>query len=283
MTMSINGKAAQKKALVVGISDYTRLQKLFCRNNGTEVYEVLSSLGFEISENKLVGEAKSEKVRDTIYDFFVNNRNTLDDTLLFYYSGYVVPDVYGDVYLALSDIDFDNPYRGGFSFVELTKVIQKCISTRVVIILDCCYRGSAMVTMNEKDSAKVGEYILDEKSRKLPVQGRYILSSNQTLQEAYALTTGQHGIFTYHLLEGLRGNGESIDSDGNVTPQSLGNYVYRKIMSLPSDERPKQRPMLKTEESRNVILVSYPKLKPLLPPPTTNKGRKQGWLKKSRH
>jgi hypothetical protein len=28
-----------------------------------------------------------------------------------------------------------------------------------------------MVTMNEEDSAKVGEYILDEKSRKLPVQG----------------------------------------------------------------------------------------------------------------
>jgi len=135
--------------------------------------------------------------------------------------------------------------------------------------------------MNEKDSAKVGGYILDEKARKLPVQGRYILSSNQTLQEAYALTTGQHSVFTYYLLEGLRGNTESIDSDGNVTPQSLGNYVYRKIMSLPSDERPK-RPILKTEESRNVILASYPELKPPLPPPSvmpTNKDWKQGWLK----
>lgn len=282
--MSINGKAARRKALIVGISDYISLQRLdFCKNNGTEVYEVLNSVGFEISEkNKLVGEAKWEKVRDTIYDFFVNNRSGHDDTLLFYYSGYVVPDVYGDIYLASSDIDFDNPYRGGFSFVELTKVIQKCISTRVVIILDCCYRGSAMVTMNEKDSAKVGEYILDEKSRKLPAQGKYILSSNQTLQEAYALTTGQHSIFTYYLLEGLRGNTESIDSDGNVTPQSLGNYVYRKIMSLPSDERPKLRPILRTEESANVILASYPELKPLLPPPSimpTNKGWKQGWLK----
>jgi uncharacterized caspase-like protein len=263
MTMSINGREAQRKALVVGISDYTSLQQLdFCKNDGTGVYEVLTSLGYKISdENKLVGEAKGERVGDTIYDFFVNNRNTPDDTLLFYYSGYVVPDVYGDVYLALSDIDFDNPYKGGISYVELTKVMQKCISTRVVIILDCCYRGSAMVTMNEKDSAKVGECILDEKSRKLPGQGRYILSSNQTLQEAYALTTGQHSIFTYYLLEGLRGNTESIDIDGNITPQSLGDYVYRKIMSLPIDERPKRRPMLKTEKSGNVILVSYPELR----------------------
>jgi hypothetical protein len=53
---------------------------------------------------------------------------------------------YGEIYLASSDIDFDNPYKGGFSFEELTKVIQRCISTRVVIILDCCYRGSAMTT-----------------------------------------------------------------------------------------------------------------------------------------
>jgi hypothetical protein len=193
-----------------------------------------------------------------------------------------VPDVYGDIYLASSDIDFDNPYRGGFSFEEFTKVIQKCISTRVVIILDCCYRGSAMVTMNEKDSAKVGEYILDEKSRKLPGQGKYILSSNQTLQEAYALPPGGHSIFTYYLLKGLRGSKESIDSEGNVTPQSLGNYVFRAMMSLPLRERPKRRPMLKTEESGNVILASYPELKLLVPPPSimpTNKGLKQGWLK----
>ena len=57
---------------------------------------------------------------------------------------------------------------------------------------------------------------------------------------------------------------------------------HGKIMSLPPDERPKQRPMIKAEESRNVILASYPELKPLLPAPSimsTNKCWKQGWLK----
>jgi hypothetical protein len=67
------------------------------------------------------------------------------------------------------------------------------------------------------------------------------------------------------LLKGLRGNRESIDSEGNVTPQSLGNYVIRAIMSLPADERPKQRQVIKAEESGNVILASYPRL---IPPPT---------------
>lgn len=56
MTMSIDGKATRRKALIAGISDYTNLQRLdFCKNDGTEVQKVLNSLGFEISkENKLV-------------------------------------------------------------------------------------------------------------------------------------------------------------------------------------------------------------------------------------
>jgi uncharacterized caspase-like protein len=118
-----------KKALIIGISDYTNLQKLdFCKNDGTEIYEVLISLGYEISDkNKLVGEAKGEKVKDAIYDFFDDIRNIPDDTLLFYYSGHGVPDVDGDMYLASSDTDPDKPYRRGFSFEELTKMIQKSI------------------------------------------------------------------------------------------------------------------------------------------------------------
>ena len=65
------------------------------------------------------------------------------------------------------------------------------------------------------------------------------------------------------MLEGLKGNAESVDSEGNVTPQSLGTYVYRAIMSLPADKRPKQTPITKAEESGNVILAYHPELKPI--------------------
>ena len=53
----------KERALVVGISDYVFLQKLdFCKKGGPEVYEILSSLGYQISENnKLIGEVKRRK------------------------------------------------------------------------------------------------------------------------------------------------------------------------------------------------------------------------------
>jgi hypothetical protein len=57
---------------------------------------------------------------------------------------------------------------------------------------------------------------------------------SETLPESHILTTGgEHSIFTYYLLQGLRGNTESVDNEGNVTPQSLARYDYRTIMSLP--------------------------------------------------
>ena len=144
-----------------------------------------------------------------------------------------MPDVDADFYVASSDIHPFEPYKKGYSFAALSKMIQTSISTTVVVILDCCYSGSAKIRKgNEEDSARVGRKTIEEKSNELSeVQGKYICSASQALQEAYALTTGEHSIFTYYLLQGLKGNTESIDSEGNVTPQSLGKYVYKAIMT----------------------------------------------------
>ena len=49
------------------------------------------------------------------------------------------------------------------------------------------------------------------------------LSASQAPQEAYGLKEQNHSIFTYYLLEGLRGTEKSVDIDGNVTPYSLGS------------------------------------------------------------
>ena len=87
--------------------------------------------------------------------------------------------------LQSSDTDPDKPYRRGFSFEELTKMIQKSISTSIVVILDCCYSGSAKISKgHEEDAAKIGRTAIDEKSRKLPLgQGKYILSASQSVEE----------------------------------------------------------------------------------------------------
>ena len=91
-------------------------------------------------------------------------------------------------------------------------------------------------------------------------EGKCLLTASQAAQEAYGLKKQEHSIFTYYLLEGLRGNERSVDTNGNVTPYSLGSYVYKAILNLPPKKRPKQKPVTKVEASGDIILASYPDL-----------------------
>jgi tetratricopeptide (TPR) repeat protein len=259
-----------RKALIISVSEYaTQLQPLsFCKNDGEHMYELLKSINYEIEDNhKLIGYVKYESLREAIIDFFTDIDNKAEDTLLFYYSGHGIPDVDGDIYLASSEIDPDAPYRKGFSFNELTKMIQRSVSIRIVTVLDCCYSGAAKLSKgHEEDAARLGTAAIDSKANVLEQgEGKYLLAASQAAQEAYALKEGENSIFTYYLLEGLRGNEKSVDTDGNITPYSLGNYVYRAILNLPARKRPKQKPITKVEASGNIILAHYPQLAKIKP------------------
>jgi tetratricopeptide (TPR) repeat protein len=243
----------------------------FCKNDGEKMYELLKSLGYEIADNhRLIGYVKFDIMRDAIYDFFDNKRTIANDTLLFYYSGHGVPTTDGNMCISTSEMKSDSPYFRGFSSSDLTRLIKDSVSIRIVIILDCCYSGAASITKgNEDAAATLGTTATQDNARLLQQQGegKSLLAASQAASEAYALKEQDHSIFTYYLLEGLRGNEDSVDVKGNVTPHSLGNYVYKKITSLPRKKRPNQKPITKTEESGEIILAYYPALtkEPLTP------------------
>jgi hypothetical protein len=259
-----------KKAIIIGVSEYNDndIQNLeFCANDGEKMHETLTSIDYQIQDNyKMIGNVKFDQMRDAIYDFFDNRNIKADDILVFYYSGHGIPDTDGDVYLSTSEIDPDSPYRRGFSFNELTKMMNNSASTKIVTILDCCYSGAIKIGKEtgkgEDDAAiKLGTAAINDKSSNLRKnKGICLLAASQAAQEAYALKEGDNSIFTHYLLEGLKGNEKSIDPMGNVTADSLGKFIYREIVNLPHDRRPKQTPIQKIEASDGIILAQYPEL-----------------------
>jgi len=84
---------SKKRALVIGISNYDNLEALsFCNNDGDEMYELLRSLDYEITnDKKLTGTIKWAEMREAIIKFFTQNVKS-KDTLLFYFSGHGIPD-----------------------------------------------------------------------------------------------------------------------------------------------------------------------------------------------
>lgn len=267
-----------KKALIIAVSDYDVSSGLksiaFCKNDGQEVYNILIKNGYDIPDNrKLIGHVDSSKLKEIIYDFFTDESNNPDDTLVFYYSGHGVPDKFGKTFLAPSNMHSEHPFKRGFSFDDLTDVMLACNSLRVVTILDSCFSGSLKIgkglgdgfnsKSSEEAAVRIANRIVEEKSDKLKQGiGRCLLASSQGYEEAYDRQEKDHSVFTYYLLEGLRGSKNAVDDEGNVTYDTLGKFIAREMGNLPPDKRPRQTPVRKGEVSGgDIVLAQYPKLK----------------------
>jgi hypothetical protein len=133
-----------------------------------------------------------------------------------------------------------------------------------VTVLDCCYSGAAKLDDKRigngvsEEAAKIATQVIKKKMKS--GKGKSILSACLDFQEAEKAANKEYSIFTYYLLEGLKGNdNEYIDKYGNVTISFLGNYIYDKVTNHePREERPKQIPIIKTELSGDIILANYP-------------------------
>jgi hypothetical protein len=96
-------------------------------------------------------------------------------------------------------------------------------------------------------------------------KGIYLLLSCQSYETSNAEENG-NSLYTKYLIEGLKGvksilredgtsikESGSVDDDGNLTPESLHEYVYYKVASITD-----QVPDLKSDRASKIILTKYP-------------------------
>ena len=246
--------AEKKKAMIVAVSSYdSGLHDLsFCENDGNGMYDVLTSLGYEIADqNRLIGKVVGNQMRDAILNFFYDTTTRANDVVLFYYSGHGVPDM-DVVYLASSDTDPNFPKMRGFSFNDLTTMMNKCISTKVVTILDSCYSGAAKLGKGPSDVKMLAASLIS-KGGGLQEEGQCILAASQSYQEAFGTKEGEQSVFTHYLIKGLGGDKEAADAKGVVTPDTLGKYLYDKVTTV----YPNQKPIRKVAASGDIILARF--------------------------
>jgi uncharacterized caspase-like protein len=249
-----------KRALIVGISEYNDLRALdLCKNDAEDLFGVLSEQGYEISD-KLTGYVSYDTMRKTILEFFENDDIKPKDTLFFYFSGHGIPDGYGKHYLAPSNIDKNKPKHKGISFYDLEDSIEQSKSNRIIVVLDCCFSGSAGLEGLKDDDTSVAKKARDVLDKQIKEsEGRCILASSLAYQQSVIKKNLGHSLFTYYLLEGLKGNEECVDDYGYVTADLLGKYVFNKMLEEPGQ----QRPIRKSKVVGELIVAHHPHLEKL--------------------
>ena len=227
-----------KRALVVGIDDYTNAPELrYACRDAREFSSALEMPEYSFETTLLLNR---DVTVSQLQASIVSLLQSSSQMKLFFFAGHGYSTDDG-VYLVTSD-DFED--RPGIKLEWLRQQVLAAKDT-VVLIMDCCHAGAASVRnlpslrwMSESDI---------ERSMGTLGNGKILLAACMSDQTAKESTESTHGIFTFHLLEGLLGQASNLR--GVVTPIGLFDYVATKF-----SEDGVQTPVFKGEQAGSVVM-----------------------------
>ncbi len=158
-----------------------------------------------------------------------------EDTVLLYFSGHGVLDYNTkEVVLCLADTNKDDLSRTGLKLPEILQLLSNLGIHRQMLWLDACHSGD-ITLRGAKGEAGNSSLInpadrLEEVLRQRAAQskGFYALLSCDQKQRSWEFPELKHGLFTYYLMRGLRG--EAADSQGVIEADGLYKYVYHQTL-----------------------------------------------------
>ena len=212
-----------KKALVVGIDQYTQCPLYGCCNDAVAIAQKLETNGdgspnFSVSLHENV--KTKAQLRRLIQECFSGD----SDTALFYYAGHGHIDSIGG-YLVTPDY---SDYDYGVSLQDVLTIANDSNCRDRIIILDSCYSGfMGSINTSGQNTAIINE-------------GVTILTASRSTETSQEING--HGLFTTLLLEAL--DGGAADITGHISPGSLYAFIDKALG--PWD----QRPVFKTNVTR---------------------------------
>ncbi|WP_327429587.1 caspase family protein [Streptomyces sp. NBC_01236] len=168
----------------------------------------------------------SAEIREALDTFF--DQAASHDQLLLYYTGHGVLDQRNELYLCARDTTVERMRSRAVEHSFVNKLMDDCAARTIIVVLDCCFSGSAAVKGADPAAQFAGH-------------GRYVMTSCGQIETA-ADATGENepSPFTAHLVAGLRHG--AVGEDGHVTVEDVYRYVDTCLRGSG------QRPVLKTDE-----------------------------------
>jgi uncharacterized caspase-like protein len=251
---------------VVGISDYrdpSLVDLEFAAADAVAVHALYRQLGVPNEQiiELLNGNATLANIKRTLGTDLVKNAANPDDMVIIYLAGHgereadrssADSDGYSKYFLPY-DINLADLFGSALSMEELSRILQRLRSERVVLIIDSCFSGAAGGrTPYEPNNASRGVITSEFLSRMANSgKGRVILTASDSHEVARESTAKGHGIFTYFLLEGLSGIAD-IDHDGRVDVDEIYRYVSQKVGDA---SHGMQNPMRKSPNLTGTLVI----------------------------
>jgi hypothetical protein len=177
-------------------------------------------------------QATAEAVRGALAGFLP--KAGPGDLILIFIAGHGGPDPYApqELYFMLHDTKLADMKQTALPMSELQETLEHRVrAERLVVFIDTCHSaglsGEKLVGARSIENNLINLYA----SRLYTESGRAVLTSSDVNEVSQESTRwgGGHGVFSWALLEGLRGAADT-NSDHFVTAGELFDYVHDRVL-----------------------------------------------------
>ncbi len=243
-------------ALVIGIEKYQNVPKADYADRDAIAFQqyLVTLLGVDESNViPLINERATLAGINTGLRRLENMITPGQSDVFVFYSGHGVPTIDGtQKFLIPHDGDPNFPQDSGYPLMRLYERLSNLNASSVTVFVDACFSGTDKNNTLIIASAKPVLKVIEGPEAYPNLE---IFSSYSGAQISSSYDDKRHGLFTYYLLEGMRGDADR-NTDGKITLEELEVYIKanvstqaRRIMGR------EQEPMLTGQKER--VLVQF--------------------------
>jgi len=239
--------AGGKKALVVGVADYppgiNDLQ--YTDDDARGMKEILTQNGWNEGDITLYVDSQGTKAAITSKLNEIASQTTASSISLFFFSGHGTESS-GTHYICC----YGSYLNEFMSDIELNNALNS-FNGRVVVILDTCFSGGmGPPGFNFNEDEFISNFI---ETLGAGNENRVILMACAANEYSYETSELQSGVFSYFVIEGLRGDADHEgNNDGVITAEETFEYAQPKTTNYQSLQHPQ---IYDGEPSKDVPII----------------------------
>jgi hypothetical protein len=248
-------------AVVLGVERYERAPETPLARRDAAVFREYARNLFGIGDDdsrllfRTDDEVSGTELRRTFGDGgWLARRVSSATDVVVYWAGHGVTDPKTrKAYLLPNDGDPAYPAQTGYALDELYERLAALGARSVTVFVDACFSGRA------RDGAAIMAgtrgVVVSLENPALRAEHMSVFTAASGDQLANAWPEGQHGLFTYSLLAGLRGAADR-DHDGTITAAELAAYIGAEVPKAAARIDREQTPeFVSRDPSRAVVIL----------------------------
>jgi len=223
--------------LFVGISRYKdqRIPQLsYADRDATALYQLFDQQKtFETTQLRLLQNEDATRAKITESLAYFLSKAAPHDLVVIFLAGHGMLEA-GEYFFIPNDAMKDNLFGTAIKDVEFSSSLKRIGSKRVLLFTDTCHSGDILSSQRGDDSVRRFFETLSK------AEGRITITASKSDEVSIEDARLKHGVFSYHLLQGLRGDADN-NKDKVVGVMELYQYLSEKI---PDATRGGQHPLL---------------------------------------